>query len=65
MLYVKNVETNVFSMVPDHYLDNPILGKNLILVEDEVQAAPNKETKTKEQPAPEDEPVSAHPKTTK
>jgi len=65
MLYVKNVETDIFSIVPDHYLDHPILGKNLILVEDEVQAAPNKETKTKEQPAPEAEPILAEPKTTK
>ena len=60
MLYVKNVKTGVFDTVPDHYLDHPILGKDLVLG----QAAPKNET-TKEQPAPEAEPTPAEPETTK
>jgi hypothetical protein len=62
MLYIKNVKTGVSDTVPDHYLDHPILGKDLVL--DKTQAAPKNET-TKEQPAPEAEPVVAEPETTK
>jgi hypothetical protein len=39
--------------VPAHYLGHPVLGKNLIAIGAEAQAAPKKETKIKEQPAPE------------
>jgi len=62
MLYVKNVKTGVSTMVPEHYLDHPILGKNLVL--DDGKAAPKNET-TKEQPAPEAKPIVAESKTTK
>lgn len=62
MLYVKNVKTGVYDNVPEHYLDHPVLGKDLVLAE--VEAAPKKET-TKEQPAPEAKPVPAKSETTK
>jgi hypothetical protein len=62
MLYVKNVKTGVSVIVPDHYLDHPILGKDLVL--DKSQAAPKNEP-TKEQSAPEAEPILAESKTTK
>lgn len=65
MSYVKNVVTGVEFEVPEHYLDHPVLGKNLVLVKDEVQAAPNTKTTPKEQPAPEAKPVVAEPETTK
>jgi hypothetical protein len=50
---VKNIVTGVISIVPDHYLNHPILGAELATLED-VKAAPKKETKLKEQPAPEE-----------
>jgi hypothetical protein len=53
MPLVKNKNTGIVKNVPDHYVGHPVLGKNLVLVTDEVQAAPKKETKKKEQPAPE------------
>jgi hypothetical protein len=64
MAYIKNTATGVYDTVPEHYLGHPILGKNLVLVEDEVLAAPKNKI-TKEQPAPEAEPVVAEPETTK
>jgi hypothetical protein len=64
MAYIKNTVTGVYDIVPDHYLEHPILGKDLILVEDDVPAAPKNKT-TKEQPAPEAEPVVVEPETTK
>ncbi len=39
--------------VPDHYIGHPVLGKNLKPVTAKAPAAPKKETKIKEQPAPE------------
>lgn len=48
-----NALTGKIASVPDHYIGHPVLGKNLTLVKDEAPAAPKKETKTKEQPAPE------------
>jgi hypothetical protein len=48
-----NTKTGKTVSVPDHYIGHPVLGKNLVLVTDEAQAAPKKETKKKEQPAPE------------
>lgn len=48
-----NKITGKIVSVPDHYIGHPVLGKNLTLLKDEAQAAPKKETKTKEQPAPE------------
>lgn len=62
MLYVKNVKTGVYDNVPDHYLDHPVLGKDLVLAK--LDAAPKNET-TKEQPAPEAEPIPAKSETTK
>jgi hypothetical protein len=50
---VKNVVTGVISIVPDHYLNHPILGAELTPLEDG-QVASKKETKLKEQPAPEE-----------
>jgi hypothetical protein len=47
-----NTRTGVTVSVPDHYIGHSVLGKNLALATDEVQAAPKKETKKKEQPAP-------------
>ena len=53
MAQAKNTKTGKIVSVPDHYIGHPVLGKNLTLVKDEAQAAPKKETKSKEQPAPE------------
>ena len=47
-----NTRTGKTVSVPDHYIGHPTLGKNLVLATDEIQAAPKKETKKKEQPAP-------------
>lgn len=47
---VKNIVTGIISDVPEHYLNHPILGAELVDI-NEVQAAPKKETKPKEQPA--------------
>jgi hypothetical protein len=55
MPLVKNKHTGIIKNVPAHYVGHPVLGKNLVLVTDEAQAAPKKETKKKEQPAPEAE----------
>jgi hypothetical protein len=53
MAFVKHRISGNIAEVPDHYLTHPILGIDLIPIEDEVQAAPKKETKSpKEQPAP-------------
>ncbi len=61
MALAKNKLTGVVVNVPEHYINHPVLGKNLIAVGDEVPAAPKKETKIKEQPAPEVELVVAEP----
>lgn len=53
MAHAKNTLTGKTVSVPDHYIGHPVLGKNLVLVTEQAQAAPKKETKTKEQPAPE------------
>lgn len=53
MATAKNTRTGKIVSVPDHYVGHPVLGIDLIAVDDEVQAAPNKKMKTKEQPAPE------------
>lgn len=63
MALAKNVVTGVVSNVPAHYIQHPVLGKNLIAVGEEAQAAPKKETKKKEQPAPEVELIVAEPVT--
>jgi len=55
-----NVNTGVIVDVPAHYINHPVLGKNLKAVGEEVQAAPKKENK-KEQPAPKVEPVVVEP----
>jgi hypothetical protein len=47
-----NTRTGKTVSVPDHYVGHPVLGKNLVLATDKTQAAPKKETKIKEQPAP-------------
>ena len=48
-----NSITGKLVSVPDHYIGHPVLGKNLKAVNAEAPAAPKKETKKKEQPAPE------------
>jgi hypothetical protein len=52
MAIVRNINTGIVTSVPDHYVGHSVLGKNLVLVTDEAQAAPKKETPIKEQPAP-------------
>lgn len=52
MALATNKRTGITVSVPDHYIGHPVLGKNLVLATDEAQAAPKKETKIKEQPAP-------------
>lgn len=52
MAIVRNTRTGITANVPNHYVGHPVLGNDLVLVTDEVEAAPNKETKKKEQPAP-------------
>jgi hypothetical protein len=52
MATVRNIKTGNITSVPDHYVGHPVLGKNLVLLTDKAQAAPKKETKIKEQPAP-------------
>jgi hypothetical protein len=47
--------------VPAHYIGHPVLGKNLVLKTGEAQAAPKKETKKKEQPAPVVEAIEPEP----
>lgn len=61
MPLVKNKRTGNIASVPAHYIGHPVLGNDLELIEDEVQAAPKKETKKKEQPAPVVEAVEPEP----
>lgn len=68
MAIAKNVRTGKVSIVPDHYIGHPVLGKELVLETDESPAAPKNKKKQaeffskwedsasselKEQPAPE------------
>ena len=68
MANAKNTRTGKFVSVPNHYIGHPVLGGDLIVIDEQVEAAPNKEKKTKseakgfswskteetkEQPAPE------------
>jgi hypothetical protein len=55
MAIAKHKKTGQIISVPSHYIGHPVLGKNLVSVDSEVQAAPKKENKpeeTKEQFAP-------------
>ena len=61
MAIVRNTRTGIIVNVPEHYIGHPVLGKNLVPVTDKVQAAPNKETKKKEQPAPEVQAIKFEP----
>jgi hypothetical protein len=47
MAFAKNVRTGKTVVVPEHYIGHPVLGKDLVAVGDEVQAAPKKEKKKK------------------
>lgn len=53
MALAKHTRTGDIVSVPAHYIGHPTLGKNLVALDAPVQAAPKKETKIKEQPAPE------------
>jgi hypothetical protein len=61
MALATNKRTGITVSVPDHYIGHPVLGKNLVLATDEAQAAPKKETKIKEQPAPVVEAIEPEP----
>lgn len=61
MAQAKNIRTGQVVTVPEHYINHPVLGKNLVAIGTEVQAAPKKEKKQKEQPAPEVEPEVVEP----
>lgn len=61
MATVRNTRTGIIIDVPDHYVGHPVLGNDLVLFAEEVKAAPNKETKKKEQPAPEVQAIKFEP----
>lgn len=63
MAIATNTKTGMVVDVPAHYIGHPVLGKNLVADGAKAQAAPKKETKTKEQPAPKVEPAPAEPVT--
>lgn len=63
MATAKNTRTGKIASVPDHYIGHPVLGIDLVEITDEVQAAPKKKMKTKEQPAPEAKSFWAKPET--
>lgn len=45
MAIAKHKKTGQIISVPSHYIGHPVLGKNLVSVDSEVQAAPKKESK--------------------
>lgn len=48
MAIAKNVRTGKVSIVPDHYIGHPVLGKDLVLETDEAPAAPKNKKKQAE-----------------
>jgi hypothetical protein len=67
MAFAKNIRTGNTTSVPEHYLGHPVLGKDLVAIDDMVEAAPKEKNKKyestsffknkavdeiKEQPAP-------------
>jgi hypothetical protein len=48
MAIAKNVRTGKVSIVPDHYIGHPVLGKDLVLDSDEASAAPKNKKKQAE-----------------
>ena len=48
MAIAKNVRTGKVSIVPDHYIGHPVLGKDLVLDTDEAPAAPKNKKKQTE-----------------
>lgn len=48
MAIAKNVRTGKVSIVPDHYIGHPVLGKDLVLDTDEAPAAPKNKKKQAE-----------------
>jgi hypothetical protein len=45
MAFAKNTRTGKTTSVPEHYLGHPVLGKDLIAVDGEVEAAPKEKNK--------------------
>lgn len=50
MATAKNTRTGKTVSVPNHYIGHPVLGKDLIAFNGEVEAAPKKEKKNKAEP---------------
>ena len=49
MAIAKNVRTGKVAIVPDHYIGHPVLGKELVLENDESSAAPKTKKKLTEE----------------
>jgi hypothetical protein len=47
MAFAKNTRTGKTTSVPDHYIGHPVLGKDLIAIDGNVEASPKKEKKSK------------------
>lgn len=47
---IRNTKTNVIDLVPDHYLDHPILGADIVAVEQEVAPVSTKKQSKVEEP---------------
>jgi hypothetical protein len=47
MAFAKNIRTGKTTNVPEHYLGHPVLGKDLVAIDDMIEAAPKKEKNKK------------------
>jgi hypothetical protein len=47
---IRNTKTNVVDLVPDHYLDHPILGADIVALEQEVAPVSTKKQSKVEEP---------------
>jgi hypothetical protein len=45
MAFAKNTRTGKTTSVPEHYLGHPVLGKDLVAIDDKVEAAPKEKNK--------------------